>query len=404
MKTKHGVQPADEIKLHWILLGEILTWIGASFIWPLTSVYLNQRLHISMSVVGVVLLLNSLANVLGSFLAGRAYDRYDPYVLILTGSIGDAGVLFLMAFFHGWPQYCFWLVLTGFFGGWNGAMINSIATSLKSKPGRYVFNMVYFAQNLGVVAGTLIVGYLYDFSITVLFLVAAVLFLIVAVNAFFNYRPIREFHRERLQNQDDSSKKATAMPKANWKLTLGFFAMLTVSWLMYLNWESSLSVYMVSLGIPFHLYSLLWTLNAGIILVTQLVLTRFPNLFATLFHQIAFGICMLSLSFVTLIFAKDYPHFVLSMVILTLGEATAFPAIPAYVNDLSPYDSKGKYQGLTLSASAVGRALGPLLGGFLIDQLGYVPLFIIAAIAIFIGLLILIPLHQRLRHHLTFYR
>ena len=158
LHSKGNIQPDDEIKLHWLLLGELFTWIGASFIWPLTSVYLNKRLHVSLAMIGIVLLFNCLANMLGSFIAGWSYDHFNPYYLIIAGAGLDALVLFGMAANHTWPIYWVWMTLTGLLGGWNGALINSIATSIKSKPGRYVFNTIYFAQNLGVVLGTLIVG------------------------------------------------------------------------------------------------------------------------------------------------------------------------------------------------------------------------------------------------------
>lgn len=405
MKLAHGQVKSDEIKLRWLILGELATWIGASFIWPLTSVYLNKQLHISLSIIGVVLFCNCAGNILGSIIAGRLYDRYNPYPLILWGLGIDALVLFLLAAFHGWPEYWIWLTITGFLGGWNGTMINSIATSLKRYPGRYVFNVLYFAQNLGVVTGTLIVGYLYDFSVTLLFVIAALLFVLAFINAAFNYRPIIRFHKERAKKvQHEGKIKKEPMPKRNFVMTMGFFTTLAVTWLMYMNWESNLSVYMVSLGIPFHLYSLLWTLNAGEIVIMQGILARFPHIFKNIFHQIIFGIIMFSLSFVTLIFAKDYAHFALSMFILTLGESTAFPAIPAYVNDLSPLSSKGKYQGLTMVASGIGRAFGPLFGGMIIDGAGYIPFFAVAAIMIFLLIVVLIPLHAKLVKELKIYK
>ena len=404
MKTQLGAKPSDEIKLPWLLLGELFTWIGASFIWPLTSVFLNKQLHVSLAMIGVVLLFNCLANMIGSFIAGWAYDRFNPYYLLIAGSGLDAVVLFLMAADHTWPIYWLWMTLTGFLGGWNGALINSTATSLKSKQPRFVFNMLYFFQNLGVVIGTLIVGYVYDYSVTLLFIIAASLFVVVCLNTIFNYRPIIQFHKERMANKDEKVKqKAESMPRPNWQLTLGFYVALGVIWLMYMNWESNLSVYMVSLGIPFHLYSLLWTINATTIVIVQAILAKYPNIFKTLFHQVIFGIVMFAISFITLIFAKDYPHFVFSMITLTLGEATAMPAMPAYVNELSPISSKGKYQGLTLSSQSIGRAVGPLFGGLIIDRFGYIQFFIVAAIGIFILVGYLIPLHAKLKDKLTIY-
>ena len=405
MKLAHGKIQSDEIKLRWLILGELATWIGASFIWPLTSVYLNKQLHISLSMIGVVLFCNCAGNILGSIISGRLYDKYNPYPLILWGVGLDAAVLFLMAIFHGWPEYWIWLTITGFLGGWNGTLINSIATSLRHYPGRYVFNVLYFSQNLGVVTGTLIVGYLYDYSVTLLFVIAALLFVVAFINALFNYRPIIAFHKERVaKGQSGDTQKAVPMPKRNFIMTMAFFTTLGITWLMYMNWESNLSVYMVSLGIPFHLYSLLWTLNASVIEIMQGILARFPNIFKNLFHQIIFGICMFSLSFITLVFAKDFAHFALSMFILTLGESTAFPAIPAYVNDLSPKTSKGKYQGATMVASGIGRAFGPLFGGLVIDQAGYIPFFWVAAIVIALMIVMMIPIYAKLAKKLTLYK
>lgn len=405
MKNAHGKIKTDEIKLIWLIVGELATWIGASFIWPLTSVYLNKQLHISLSIIGVVLFCNCAGNILGSIISGRLYDKYNPYPLMLWGLGLDAAVLFLMAAFHGWPEYWVWLTLTGFLGGWNGTLINSVATSLKKYPSRYVFNVLYFSQNLGVVTGTLIVGYLYDFSIMLLFVIAALLFVIAFINAVFNYKPIIAFHKERMAKHKKGEKhKAEPMPKRNFIMTMVFFTTLGVTWLMYMNWESNLSVYMVSLGIPFHLYSLLWTLNAGVIVIMQGILARFPNIFKNLFHQIIFGICMFSLSFITLVFAKDFAHFALSMFILTLGESTAFPAIPAYVNDLSPLTSKGKYQGANMVASGIGRAFGPLFGGLIIDHAGYIPFFWVAAIVIALMIVVMIPTYMRVHKELTIYK
>ena len=405
MKNAHGKIKTDEIKLIWLIVGELATWIGASFIWPLTSVYLNKQLHISLSIIGVVLFCNCAGNILGSIISGRLYDKYNPYPLMLWGLGLDAAVLFLMAAFHGWPEYWVWLTLTGFLGGWNGTLINSVATSLKKYPSRYVFNVLYFSQNLGVVTGTLIVGYLYDFSITLLFVIAALLFVIAFINAVFNYKPIIAFHKERMAKHKKGEKhKAEPMPKRNFIMTMVFFTTLGVTWLMYMNWESNLSVYMVSLGIPFHLYSLLWTLNAGVIVIMQGILARFPNIFKNLFHQIIFGICMFSLSFITLVFAKDFAHFALSMFILTLGESTAFPAIPAYVNDLSPLTSKGKYPGANMVASGIGRAFGPLFGGLIIDHAGYIPFFWVAAIVIALMIVVMIPTYMKVHKELTIYK
>ena len=76
--------------------------------------------------------------------------------------------------------------------------------------------------------------------------------------------------------------------------------------------------------------------------------------------------------------------FVLAMVVLTLGEATAFPTIPAIINLLSPVDDKGKYQGMLNAFASTGKAIGPLFGGLIIERFSYRPLFVICAVSILV--------------------
>ena len=91
---------------------------------------------------------------------------------------------------------------------------------------------------------------------------------------------------------------------------------------------------------------------------------------------------MLGLSFLILPFAKGYGAFVFSMVVLTLGEATAIPTIPALVNQLCPMEDKGRYQGIVNSFGSAGKALGPLFGGLVIERFSYQPLFYVCTLAI----------------------
>ena len=107
------------------------------------------------------------------------------------------------------------------------------------------------------------------------------------------------------------------------------------------------------------------------------------------YYFVYFGLLTIALSFVILLVAHTYPLFVVGMVVLTLGETTAFPMIPALVNQLTPLAAKGKYQGIINALIAVGKALGPLAGGVVIEQLGYRDLFLACgAIALVITMVV----------------
>lgn len=396
---------AHEIRLRWLLTGALLSSIGMSFIWPLTSIYLHNRLGISLTVIGVVLLLNSLGSVIGSIVGGRLYDQGDPYRLTLFG-VGLTGLVLVgLTLWHGWPAYCIWLTLLGVGSGWNLTMVNSLGTSLHSKDGRYVFTMLYFSQNVGVVIGTALVGFVYDVSVTLLFLIAVVLYSLFFTVVLTKFRPAAKITQAR-QKEVAATAEKPFLPAANKLMLTTFFFALLVFWLMYQQWSSNLSVYMTSLGIPLRNYSFLWTLNAALIVVIQLFLNWFNEHVngIRIIYQILFGLVMVAISFLILITARTYAFFVIAMIALTIGEATASPAIPALVNDLTPRAIKGRYQGFVNSWGSVGRALGPLFGGLVIDWLNYRSLFIIAAAGVFILVTILSFIWLKTRHDLVRYQ
>jgi MFS family permease len=67
--------------------------------------------------------------------------------------------------------------------------------------------------------------------------------------------------------------------------------------------------------------------------------------------------------------------FIVSFLILTIGEILASPQIPAWVDDVSDPNAKGHAQGLLTMFVSLGRAIGPLYGGLLIDSGSYKLLF-----------------------------
>lgn len=366
-----------EIRLRWLLLGALFSSIGMSFIWPLTTIYMHNRLGASLTEVGIILLLYSSANVVGSVIGGRLFDRYNPFYLTVGGVTTSLVTLGSLIWHHGWPAFPISLIFLGLASGWTLTMVNSLGTTIHSRDGRYIFNMLYFAQNLGVVLGTALVGFVYSVSVTLLFVIAASLFVCFLVVVVTCYHAPAVMQRQVVAK----TEQVVTIPRPNRRIMMTFFISLVVIWVMYEQWVSNLSVYMTGMGIPMREYSLLWTINAGLIVVFHAILNWLANFFSNLYLQVYAGIFFVALSFATLIFAKDYLHFVLAMVILTLGEATAFPAIPAIVNSLTPHAVKGKYQGMANAWASVGKAFGPLFGGLVIDHGSYTLLFVIAAVA-----------------------
>ena len=323
--------------------------------------------------------------MIGNVVGGLGFDRRNPYYLMLAGGLVMTVTLIVLTLFHQAVPFAICLFFLGLAAGWNGTLVSALGATLKRFDGRYVFNMIYFVQNFGIVIGSSVVGFLYDWDLHLPFFVSTLISLGFLAVVLIGYHPLRNL--KRATNERKTDKMKIKLPKMNQYLMITLLTMLLITWTMYQQWGSNVSVYMTSLGIPFRYYSVLWTVNAGLILLIQFFIVRYGQYIKNHFMPIYIGILMFAFSFVVLSVAKQYYMFVCAMVLLTIGEALAFPQVPVIVNRITPEGVKGKYLGLVNSFGSAGRAISPLFGGLMIETFSYRTLFIVA---VFFNLAILL--------------
>lgn len=347
--------------------------VGYSCVWPVTTIYMHNQLHQSLVLTGVVLLCYSSANVIGSIAAGSRFDRGHTFGLNLFGQLITLLAVTLLIFMHGWPSYPILLCIFGFGNGWILTLINSMGTRVKKYPSVKVFNQLYLAENIGLVVGTGLTGFIYEQGIGWLFVLIAGIYLVSLIIVGIKFAKV-ELHGECQVKQADTAS-ADLTGKRNLFVIIVLLLGLVVVWVMYEQWMSNLAVYLARFGISTGRYGMLWTINGILIIIFQLLLDWIGRYHATLDLQVILGAFFMAGSFMLLLFAARYGQFVLAMVVLTLGESLLIPGVPAYVNRLSPVVQKGRGQGMVNAFSSIGKAIGPLFGGLVIERLGYLKLF-----------------------------
>lgn len=58
------------VQLKWVALASLLNNTGATFIWPLTTMYVNKYLGQTLTTAGVVMLMISVAMMIGNYTGG----------------------------------------------------------------------------------------------------------------------------------------------------------------------------------------------------------------------------------------------------------------------------------------------------------------------------------------------
>lgn len=320
----------------WLVIGMALNITGASFLWPLNTIYMKEELNKSLTIAGIVLLINSLGMVVGNLLGGVLFDKLGGYKTILIGTFTCLFSTTLLNLFHGWPWYAVWLVLLGFGGGMIIPAIYAMAGAVWPNGGRQTFNAIYLAQNIGVALGAALGGFVAELSFNYIFianLVMYVLFAIVAITQFnleINAKVKRQDNID-LNNQENISRFISLL------LVCVVFA---ICWIGYIQWETTIASFTQSIHISMSQYSVLWTINGIMILIAQpLIRPIIILLKGNLKKQMFVGILIFMGSFLVTSFAHQFSMFVIGMVILTFGEMFVWPAVPTIANQLAP---KGK--------------------------------------------------------------
>lgn len=387
------------IKLHWVVIANFLNNTGAAFLWPLTTMYMHNYLHQTLTTAGVVLFIMSCMMMLGNYLGGWLFDRWNPYLTSVIGSVVATASIVLLVFFHGWPIFAVLIMFNSFGDGINATISNSYGTHVAGHSSRYVFNVLYMALNMGIVVGTLMVGFLLPISVTLTFTVASIFYVLLTLIIIFTFNV-------KIECQAHAKKELVGATHYGSAL---HHQMIALVWLICLNyaclhfgysqWESVMSVHMTNMGIPFWAYSMLWTINGIIIMIGQPMMNLL-NGRLKLDHQIMIGAVIFASSFILLIFCHTLPAFIADFVLLTIGEIMSIAGVPAWVSTLTNVDEAGHYQGMVSICMSAGRAVGPLYGGFVIEHASYSFLFISVAALMLITLLFVYISDMRLNQKL----
>lgn len=379
----------------WLLIiGMAVNVTGNSFLWPLNAIYINDHLGKSLTVAGFVLMLNSGASVIGNLFGGNLFDKIGGYKSILLGIVITLLSLVGLTIWHGWPQYVIFLTISGFGSGIVFPSMYAMAGSVWKEGGRKAFNAIYVAQNAGVAAGAALGGYVASYSFEWIFLGNTLLYLVFFLIALFGYKGILPTIGKTTSIQKgNQAVKSQSKLIALLILCVGYL----ICWVAYVQWQTTIAAYTQEINISIEQYSILWTINGGIIVLGQPIMNQLIKGVKSVKTQIIIGTIIFILSFAVAASAEKFMWFIVSMTILTVGEMLIWPAVPTIADQLAPPGREGFYQGIVNSTATGGRMIGPVLGGLLVDIYGMSMLFTVLMVLFVITIFTTIIYDRKLK-------
>jgi predicted MFS family arabinose efflux permease len=231
------------------------------------------------------------------------------------------------------------------------------------------FGVMRVAANLAVAIGPAIGGFVAAYSYLVLFIADTISSLITAVIVLLVVEESRPQAAAEKQETNSLAETFAGYRKVLQDRRFMLFVVVsTIGTIVYMQMYSTLSVYLRDVhGVPEAGYGWLMTLNAGMVVIFQFLITRKVSRRPPM-RVLAFGSLLYVVGFGMYGLVSAYLLFMAAMAVITLGEMIIVPVSQAFIGGAASEDMRGRYMGVAGLSWMIPGMIGPLLAGLIIDN------------------------------------
>jgi MFS family permease len=353
---------------------------------PFLSLYLHQDRGLSMTLVGIILLAGGLCSAVSQALGGALSDRFGRRPILLVAAFVSIFLYSGLAVLIGISAPV-WAITIVYIAGRSVLTITRpvisamVADSASKERLTEAYGILRIGANIGWAAGPAIGGYLATFlPYGWLFGVPVLTCAIVSLIVFF-------FVHESSRGTNRRVGLRSILPPPGDRAFLVFTMVSLLLFIVMGQMASTLSIFAVDrVGFSTAQYGLLLTLNGLIVIFFQYPMTLALRRLAK-FRALMLGSLLYALGYLSFGWITQFGWALGAMAIITAGEIIHSPVTLSVIGELSPQDQRGRYMGFYGLSETIGIAMGPLLGGLLLDafplnlRLVWAPIASIALIA-----------------------
>jgi len=352
----------------WILFCQrFIGSVGGSLVWPFFTVYLRQRLGIPLTTVGFLFAISSVVGLFSQAIWGPVVDRYGRKVAMVAGLTNEVVVMMGFALLGSLNAYAVLIALSGLIEPASRIGSDAMIADLIEKDKRTgAYALLRMVGNAGVAIGPAVGGFLAATSYMLTFSTAAVgataaLLLVVFL--------VKETKPELWDAEESEVVGGGYVHILRDFRFIGFCLASILLWMAYEPFMQLLPVYMKEgFGIPESGFGLIMTVNALMVVFFQFAVTRVTEKYRDAYVMAA-GSFWTGLAALGAALSHNVWLFLVSMVILTIGELIWAPTSISYVARIAPIDMRGRYMGIYGMVGGIAWGIGPIASGLAYDNI-----------------------------------
>jgi MFS family permease len=376
---------------YWVLFwGLLINSIGGGLWWPFLTIYMRERLAVPLTTITLLFTLNAVAGLAAMSIAGPAVDRFGRRFAMIIGLVASGLILLAMSAAQTLPVWALLMLVQGLFNPFyrvgSDAMVADLIPPAR-RAGAYA--LLRMINNLGIAVGPAIGGFVIGVSYGLAFYIAAaanLLFVTLIVLFVRETLPSRTASPVHGSGADDGSQVEAPKREGGYGPVLrdrpfvalcGVFVLATMPAAIMMM---LLAVYAKeNFGVPESQYGFIMATNAAMVVLFQYAVTRRSQAYPPL-QVLALGAFFYAIGAGSVALAGGFWGFWLSMVILTIGELLIAPTGTAVAANLAPPDMRGRYMGLYGITWGVAFGIGPVIAGYLNDNVAPRAMWIFALV------------------------
>lgn len=373
MLTKLKTTYAEFPPLFWIIVGTLfIDSIGSTLLFPFFALYITQKFGVGMTQAGILLGMSSLFGLIGSMIGGALTDRFGRRQLILFGLVFSALSSLLFGLASDVRLLYFLVVIVGLLSRVSAPAHDAMMADILPEDKRQeAFGITRVVGNFAWILGTALGGLIAARSFLALFVIDAILSLVVAI---ILYRFLPETRPVVQVDTKVTKNESFLTTVAGYRVVLRDLAYVIftfagmISLLVYQQQYSSLSVYLRDVhSISSQDYGIMLAVAGLEVVLFQIWISRAIKKYPP-FLVMVFGTLFFVIGFTMIGFVQSVPLFILSIVVITIGEMITFPTNKALAINFAPAEMRGRYMAIYDLGWTLPATLGPAAAGLILDR------------------------------------
>ncbi len=362
----------------WLLSLVMLINRSGTMVIAFLTLYCTQHLHWSANYAGIAVGVYGLGAILGALIGGKLSDKIGYQKIQITALIG-AGVFFIATSFA--TTYLSFYILIFCLAcvneSFRPANTSAIAANSNEISRTRSFALLRLAMNLGWSIGTTIGGFLSQYNYQLLFWVDGVTSICAGIAMLFlKFKPMAKTVTASINNNDKS-------PYNNKPFLLFIAGTLLFTFCFFQLFSNLPLFYKIGLHLDETIIGIILAINGILIaLFEMLIINNIENRFSkkriiiigtlgmAAFFAISCGMYFIN----ALLLAFG------GMLLITFAEMLSLPFMNSYYLSFAGKNNIGKYAAIYTMSWSIGQILAGYVGGSIIYNFGFIPLWSVCAI------------------------